>query len=178
MFMIKLRNVAILASAALLLAGTILSTMGIFTAYSAQTKEKDVYEEMLSGRTSQTEDFNATRTKIINTINMRNRAFTFLAYGMLSFGLGVTVFTLGSYQGTIIPKRWTFIPKRLRRHAEAEKREEELPVELGPPLVPPTTPTAGYMTLRCKACKSSFTVESKARPFKVKCPYCGAEGTI
>lgn len=178
MFMIKLRNVAILASAALLLAGTILSTMGIFTAYSAQTKEKEVYEEMLSG--NQIGDFNATRTKIINTINMRNRAFTFLAYGMLSFGLGVTVFTLGSYQGTIIPKRWTFIPKRLRKHAETEpeKRKEELPVELGPPLVLPPIPSVGTITLRCKACRSSFSVEPKARPFKVKCPNCGAEGMI
>lgn len=169
--MIKLRNVAILASAALLLAGTILSTMGIFTACSAQTKEKEVYEEMLSG--NQTGDFNATRNKIIDTINMRNSAFALLAYGMLFFGLGVTIFTIGSYQGVIIPKS-------LKKPAEAEpeKRREELPVELGPPLVPPTTPTVGYMTLRCKACTSSFTVEQKARPFKVKCPFCGAEGMI
>ncbi|MDI6855543.1 MAG: hypothetical protein QMD21_01995 [Candidatus Thermoplasmatota archaeon] len=95
---------------------------------------------------------------------------------MLSFGLGVTVFTLGSYQGAVIPKS-------LRKPVEVkpEKRKEELPVELvSPPQPPPapTTPAAGAITLRCKACKSSFTVEQKARPFKVKCPFCGAEGMI
>ncbi|MDI6855544.1 MAG: hypothetical protein QMD21_02000 [Candidatus Thermoplasmatota archaeon] len=55
--MTKLRTAAIIASAALLLVGTIILTIGIFTACSAQIKEKEVYEEMLSGRTNQTEDF-------------------------------------------------------------------------------------------------------------------------
>ncbi|MDI6707507.1 MAG: hypothetical protein QME47_00200 [Candidatus Thermoplasmatota archaeon] len=41
--MTKLRTVAIIASIALLLVGTIISTIGIFTACSAQIKEKEVY---------------------------------------------------------------------------------------------------------------------------------------
>lgn len=42
----------------------------------------------------------------------------------------------------------------------------------------PTISSAGAITLRCKVCKSSFTVEPKAHPFKLKCPNCGAEGMI
>lgn len=175
--MIKLRNIVAIASVALLLAGTILSTMGIFTAYSAQTKEKEVHEELVNWKTNQTgEDFNTARNAILNkifdAINIINSAFALLACGMLFFGLGVTVFTIGSYQGG-------FIPKSLKKHAEAkpEKREEELTGELAPQ-PPPAPPALGAITLRCKACKSSFTVEPKARPFKVKCPKCGAEGMI
>jgi DNA-directed RNA polymerase subunit M/transcription elongation factor TFIIS len=39
----------------------------------------------------------------------------------------------------------------------------------------PETPTR---TLRCPKCKKTFTVEEKEKPFSVKCPHCGNEGTI
>ncbi len=32
--------------------------------------------------------------------------------------------------------------------------------------------------LRCPKCKKTFRVEIKSKPFNVKCPYCGKEGTI
>ena len=33
-------------------------------------------------------------------------------------------------------------------------------------------------TLRCPKCKQTFIVEEKEKPFSVKCPHCGKEGTI
>ncbi|MEW6069055.1 MAG: right-handed parallel beta-helix repeat-containing protein [Candidatus Thermoplasmatota archaeon] len=44
-----------------------------------------------------------------------------------------------------------------------------------PELIPPEVLT---VTLRCPQCKTTFRVESKEKPFKVKCPSCGAEGVI
>jgi len=45
-----------------------------------------------------------------------------------------------------------------------------------PPEKPlPERPTRN---LRCPKCKKTFTVEEKEKPFKVKCPHCGKEGTI
>ncbi|MCG2825750.1 MAG: exo-alpha-sialidase [Thermoplasmatales archaeon] len=34
------------------------------------------------------------------------------------------------------------------------------------------------MGLRCPKCRKTFRVELKEKPFSVKCPYCGKEGTI
>ncbi len=34
------------------------------------------------------------------------------------------------------------------------------------------------MNLRCPKCRQTFRVELKPKPFDVKCPYCGKEGTI
>ncbi|MDI6708641.1 MAG: hypothetical protein QME47_06135 [Candidatus Thermoplasmatota archaeon] len=45
--------------------------------------------------------------------------------------------------------------------------------EVWPP--PAAVPT---LTLRCPQCKSTFKVESKEKPFKVKCPSCGKEGMM
>lgn len=34
------------------------------------------------------------------------------------------------------------------------------------------------MTLRCPDCKTTFSVEVKPKPFRIKCPSCGTEGVI
>gem|GEM_PF-1461849 len=34
------------------------------------------------------------------------------------------------------------------------------------------------ITLRCPGCKNTFNVREKEKPFNVKCPHCGKEGTI
>ncbi|MDI6856485.1 MAG: hypothetical protein QMD21_06890, partial [Candidatus Thermoplasmatota archaeon] len=59
----------------------------------------------------------------------------------------------------------------LRRRAAIPK--PEIPPK--PELIPPQIPT---LTIRCPQCKSTFTVEKKEKPFKVKCPSCGKEGVI
>lgn len=44
---------------------------------------------------------------------------------------------------------------------------------------PKSTPSEiSNITIRCPKCRQTFTVEVKEKPFSVKCPHCGKEGTI
>ncbi|MCG2826508.1 MAG: right-handed parallel beta-helix repeat-containing protein [Thermoplasmatales archaeon] len=56
---------------------------------------------------------------------------------------------------------------RMKKPAEVKRTRLEKPVTEAPTL-----------TLRCPQCKQTFTVENKERPFSIKCPHCGKEGTI
>jgi DNA-directed RNA polymerase subunit RPC12/RpoP len=151
-----IKNVAIIASAALLLAGTIISTIGIFIAYSAQVKEKEVYEAIGQNQ----EDFNNTKKKILDTIKIRNDAFATLGSCMRLFGCGIVVFTLSAYPSDAL--------KGLKKRSEEPKKIETLTRFQEPPTI----------TLRCRACGSLFTVEKKKKKFKVECQFCGRKGIV
>jgi predicted RNA-binding Zn-ribbon protein involved in translation (DUF1610 family) len=54
------------------------------------------------------------------------------------------------------------VKRREKTTAKTEKKKVEKPT----------------IKLRCPKCRQTFTVEEKTKPFSVKCPNCGKEGTI
>jgi len=46
------------------------------------------------------------------------------------------------------------------------------------PEIVPSRPQIPMISLRCPKCKITFQVESKEKPFNIKCPNCGTEGVI
>jgi len=78
-------------------------------------------------------------------------------YGInLNYVIGVVVIAVCVITGVVLVKR---------RGKTAAKTEKEKVEKL-------------TMGLRCPKCRKTFRVEVKPKPFSVKCPYCGKEGTI